>query len=313
MPDLHGKLFDRCKLLQMRAGHKRLTVGHDVQQPCLPAGIQLGKHIVEQQHRPFSAQRANQFDLAEFERESNRPLLSLRAVYTYIPPVQQQPEIIPMRTDRRVTSENIPFQPIRQLHLQRFHEPFLIRKRDRRFVSHEQILFSVAHAKMQRICKLRELFDKPGALCYNLASEPRELLIPELDHIVSDRVLFQKQIAAFQRSVVLLQMVVIRRLQLAQFHIQEPSPFRRPILDELQILRREHHNIQAPHQLPGPRCRCFIDPDAFAFALDQFNPDRPCSAACLKIQSDAAERLMLLQQLRIPRGTMAAPERAEED
>ena len=90
---------------------------------------------------------------------------------------------------------------------------------------------------MQRICKLRELFDKPGALCYNLASEPRELLIPELDHIVSDRVLFQKQIAAFQRSVVLLQMVVIRRLQLAQFHIHEPSSLHRTVFDDGQVFR----------------------------------------------------------------------------
>ena len=62
------------------AGDKDLTFYDLIQDEILPAGIQLGKDIVQQQHRLFAPFSAHEFPLGQFQTDGRGAGLALGAV-----------------------------------------------------------------------------------------------------------------------------------------------------------------------------------------------------------------------------------------
>ena len=298
----------------MRAGDECLAALHRLEQHALPPLVQLGEHIVEQQHRRFPAQPLDDLQLRELQAQHNRALLPLRAVYAHIAAVEHHHHIVAVRADRGAAAVNIPLRVLKQPLAHRRGQPLGFHPRQVRLVGEQQRFAAAGELEVHIRRDGGQLVQKCRALDRDRRAEPGKLLVPGLEQARAHaRFLLEQRVPLLERRVVLLQRVVVRGLELRNLHVEEAAPLRRPALDEHQILRREHHHVQAAEQLARARQRCAVDQQPLPFAGRQLAGDAARAAARVQRQLNGAELLRLPDQLRIARGAVAAAERAQKD
>ena len=105
---------------------------------------------------------------------------------------------------------------------------------------------------MRRARKLVEPAHGLAPVFADHRAHARELLVPHVKRRQKRRVsgyVLEQRVALVERAHGALKRVKIRRPELRELHIHKPPPLRRPVLDDLQILRRKQHAADVAEQL----------------------------------------------------------------
>src|SRR5690606_38894680 len=102
----------RRQVQSVQAGgrNKRLDAAAEcLDQLRLPRRIELRQHVVQKKQRVFPDFFADKFQFRQLEGQGGGSLLTLRTIGLGVPPVDEQPHIVPVRTDQRDAAAKLLF------------------------------------------------------------------------------------------------------------------------------------------------------------------------------------------------------------
>ncbi|MPN22016.1 hypothetical protein SDC9_169399 [bioreactor metagenome] len=121
------------------------------------------------------------------------------------------------------------------------------------------LLFTPGNLVMDRAGLGIELFDIFQPALDNARSVLGGVGVIDIQHRPVDRSHLKQIISLLDHFVVAHQVVIIEFIQGADLHVEKAAPGSRSLLDDLQILRREHNDVQVSQKIWNPRDLAAVD------------------------------------------------------
>ena len=242
----------------LAAGDKDLAAGDPAQHERLPPRVQLGKHVVQQQHRPFARLLKKNLPAGQFQRQRRRAGLSLRGKGLGAFPVDLHVQIVLMGAGKALPGLQfglpVPLLMLQQLGQDLPRGGLRIGHGLHRLIMQLQPLPASGKIQMDGGRDLPQALDEVGPVM----DEHR----PRLGHAEVEFVQRVQQGGLFRtvpedaglvliKPAVLGQGLGIPGAQLADAAVQKPPAHQGPLPDQVQILRAKQNGVQHPRQLPG--------------------------------------------------------------
>ena len=176
------------------------------------------------------------FRLRHFQRDGQRAFLAFAAKLRGGFSVEQQLQIVAMRSDERGTIVSFPAAGLREFHGKiLFHTGLILNAQFLRIVGNAAI------GQPGQRGKFRRQF-APGA--DDFVAELHQFLRKTVERGFVHGALLEQRVAGANGAHVPLEQGKVTGLRLGQQQIQEPAPRARRAFDQLQIFRAEHHRAQ---------------------------------------------------------------------
>ena len=153
------------------------------------------------------------------------------------------------------------------------------------------------------------------AVGHQLPTEARQLLVPVGQCGAQLRLLaqgFEQHIALAQRALVLLEQKEVGRVGLGEFHVQEPPALGGAVLYDGQVLGREQHAVEQPHQLADADKRQAVGLDFSTLLAAEAHGQLVIRAGALAAQADERKGRVIGDQILFAGGAVRPAEAAEE-
>ncbi|GBD16279.1 hypothetical protein HRbin26_01174 [bacterium HR26] len=236
--------------------------------------IELGEHIVQQEHRQLAGRPPERVDLGQLGRDDSQPLHPPRAESGELLARQRVGQVIAVRTDQRHATPELVVAQAMQRSLKALGYPGLgirqaveyhslperLGQRYRALIRQRQR--QVAHCQLSEVATqgFGQTMDVAEPGDQHVGAMDHELLVP-VGHLLLDRAavarrldrdLFEEAVALLQQADVPAQRPEVGLVDLRERDIEVAASDARRAQHQLEVLGREEHDLERSHHVDCP-------------------------------------------------------------
>ena len=213
----------------------------------------------------------DQLDLRQFQRQGSRSLLSLGTIFADVHITDQKADVVPVRPHRCTLHPQISLPvPVQCLFKWQISRTWLVYDLQAFFTA-GQSLVNLCNDPIDLFDKFFSSGNQPFPILYHLQL-PYFQCIRKI-FLSAETELFQQMVSLIHDPVVIRQIIQVHLIKLRKLQIYESSSLCRPVLDNVQIFRREKYKIHNSEKFACLPDRHLIDGNPFRTVLLQVHID----------------------------------------
>ena len=283
----------------MRAGENTLNIAHSVQKFFAAREIELAHHVVENEHGSLARKRAEDLRFGELQRERRRARLPLRGVPARVRAVDENFNIVAVRSDGGEPQPQIALPRGGKLFQELFGDLSLLVGIPPVHIEGE-LFRAVGQIGVRVARKRRKLLQIPPAVAHDARREQRELFVPHGEGLQDERdvPLLQKVVPLIENALIARKRGAVLARRLRNGEVEKTPALVRSVLNEAQFPGRKEHAVHIPHEVRRPRKAVAVEVE-FALVFKDRRFQRNAAEPRGRLGGNARARLAAADELTV--------------